>query len=154
MTVYADLELGLHRYEAGAYAVDMRFTQPGDDADTRLDQGEPVNVSLDPAALNTLALDQYGPALTAALFAPADLKTAFIQAMTASQAMGAVLRLRLLIGCQVSGPQQGVNDSARPETATVMRPASSIRKVVRFTPKYFRPNMDFSPQTPYFAATA
>lgn len=98
MTDYADLELGLHRYEAGSYEVDLRFSLPGSDADTRLGQDTTISVSLDPVALNALTKDDYGPALSSALFASADLKSAFLQALAGSQAQGAALRLRLLIG--------------------------------------------------------
>ena len=51
MTDYADLELGLHRFEAGAYEVDLRFSLPGSDADVRLGQDTAIIVNLDPAAL-------------------------------------------------------------------------------------------------------
>ncbi|MCX6081801.1 MAG: CHAT domain-containing protein [Chloroflexi bacterium] len=98
MTDYADLELGLHRYETGAYVVELRFSQPGSDTDTRLGQSEQIHVNIDPAALNALLPAEYGQGLNEALFADANLKTAFIQAITGSQAQGAALRLRLLIG--------------------------------------------------------
>ena len=98
MSDYADLELGLHRFEAGAYVVELRFSLPGSDSDTRLGQGEEIHINLDTALLNTLLPDEYGKTLSEALFASADLKAAFIQAITGSQAQGAALRLRLLIG--------------------------------------------------------
>jgi hypothetical protein len=95
---YADLELGLHRYETGTYTVELRFSQPGSDADIRLGQGERILFSLDPATLNDLLPEEYGQVLSDALFASANLKSAFTQAVTGSQAQGANLRLRLLIG--------------------------------------------------------
>ncbi len=100
MTNYADLELGLHRYEAGAYAVEMRFSLPDSDTDTRLGQGEQISVNLDLEELSALSAlpDEYGRALTGALFASPELKTAFIQAVTGAEAQDASLRLRLLIG--------------------------------------------------------
>ena len=98
MSLYSDLELGLYRYEAGSYAVELRFSLPGSDADTRLGQGNQIQISLDPTALNQLLPEEYGPALTNALFSDADLKGAFIQAITGSQAQNAALRFRLLIG--------------------------------------------------------
>ena len=36
MQQYADLELSLHRYEAGTYLVGFRFTHPGSEADIGL----------------------------------------------------------------------------------------------------------------------
>ncbi|HEY3312832.1 MAG TPA: CHAT domain-containing protein [Anaerolineales bacterium] len=102
MSNYSDLELGLYRYEAGAYAVELRFSLPGSDADTRLGQGDQIQVNLDPAALSQLLPEEYGPALTNALFSNADLKSAFIQAITGSQAQSAALRVRLLIGPSAS----------------------------------------------------
>jgi hypothetical protein len=98
MSDYADLELGLHRYEAGSYAVELRFSQPGSDADTRLGQGSQIHAVIDPSALKEIAPDEYGQALTDALFADGDLKIAFGQAISGSQSQGAALRLRLLIG--------------------------------------------------------
>ncbi|HEY3311315.1 MAG TPA: CHAT domain-containing protein [Anaerolineales bacterium] len=98
MTDYADLELGLHRFDSGAYSVDMRFSQPGNDADTRLGQGDPIQITLDPEALKAMLAEEYGPALTTAFFANGELKSAFTQALTAAQVGGAALRLRLLIG--------------------------------------------------------
>ena len=98
MTDYADLELGLHRHEAGAYVAELRFSQPGNDTDTRLGQNQQIYVTLDPAALNELTQDEYGPKLTEALFADANLKTAFMQAVAGSQVQGAGLRIRLMIG--------------------------------------------------------
>ena len=39
MDKYADLEIGLHRREAGTYVVDFRFNQPESETDIRLTQG-------------------------------------------------------------------------------------------------------------------
>ena len=33
---YAELELGLSRRDGGSYSLDLRFSQPGSDADIRL----------------------------------------------------------------------------------------------------------------------
>ena len=68
MQEYADLELGLHRFEAGQYTVEMRFIMPGSDTDTRLGQGAPVHVRLDVETLRELMLEpkEYGTALTKA----------------------------------------------------------------------------------------
>jgi hypothetical protein len=100
MQEYADLELGLHRFEAGQYAVEMRFSMPGSDADIRLGQGAPVHTSLDVEALRELMLDpnEYAGALTKALFAPTELQVAFAEALSSAQAQDVPLRLRLMIG--------------------------------------------------------
>jgi hypothetical protein len=101
MVECAELELGLVRRDAGLYAVEMRFTQPGSEADVRLGGGsEPVLMALDPAALRgkLLDADAYGEALGAALFAAAPVAEMFARAETAAQQLGAPLRLRLAIG--------------------------------------------------------
>ncbi len=98
MTDYADLELGMHRYEAGAYVVELRFSQPGSDTDTRLGQNEQIHFNLDPETLKDLPATEYGQKLNEALFGDANLKSAFIQAVTGAQVQGAGLRLRFLIG--------------------------------------------------------
>jgi CHAT domain-containing protein/SIR2-like protein len=100
MNEYADLELGLHRYEAGAYAVELRFSLPGSDTDTRLGQSQQIYVNLDLGVLSsqTAIAGDYGQALTEALFASLDLRTAFIQAITSAQSQDVSLRIRLMIG--------------------------------------------------------
>ncbi len=40
MAEYADLEIGLHRRDAGTYTIDFRFSQPNSEADVRLGQGQ------------------------------------------------------------------------------------------------------------------
>ena len=100
MQEYADLELGLHRFEAGQYTVEMRFIMPGSDTDTRLGQGAPVHVRLDVETLRELMLEpkEYGTALTKALFEPAELQVAFAEALASAHSQDIPLRLRLLIG--------------------------------------------------------
>ena len=99
MSDYADLELSLHRREAG-YAVEMRFSQPDSDAEIRLGQGQPISAQLDVAALQMLITDPaaYGKALAQALFADANLLAAFAQARASAQSLKAPLRIRLVIG--------------------------------------------------------
>jgi hypothetical protein len=100
MQEYADLELGVHRFEAGQYTVEMRFIMPGSDTDTRLGQGTPVHIRLDVEALRELMLEpqEYGTALTKALFEPAELQVAFAEALASAHSQDIPLRLRLLIG--------------------------------------------------------
>ena len=100
MTDFADLELGLHQREAGAYTIEMRFSQPGSDADIRIGQGRPVTVQFDFQDLlkksgNPAA---YGAALTQSLFADKDILSAFSQARTSAQTIKSPLRVRLTIG--------------------------------------------------------
>jgi len=76
MTDYADLELSLHRFETGMYTVEMRFSIPGSDTDTRLGHGAPVRVNLNVDELRGLQLDseEYATTLTKALFEPTPCK--------------------------------------------------------------------------------
>lgn len=99
MTDYADLELSLHRLEAGRYAVEMRFSLPGSDAETRLGQTAPMHIGLDIDALQAL-LDpkEYGATLTDAFFSSAALRGAFGEVIATAQSQDLPLRLRLLIG--------------------------------------------------------
>jgi hypothetical protein len=57
MTAYADLEIGLHRRDAGRYGVELRFSHPGGDADIRLTSDGPKMVQFDFDRLNSLAAD-------------------------------------------------------------------------------------------------
>jgi hypothetical protein len=100
MTDYADLELGLHRFETGIYTVEMRFSIPGSDTDTRLGQGTPVQINLNLDELRELQLDpeEYAVALTKAFFEPPPLQVAFAEALASAQSQDLPLRLRLLIG--------------------------------------------------------
>jgi hypothetical protein len=100
LTAYADLEIALHRRDISGYAVEVRYSGPGSDADVRLAQGEPALARFDLERLRALALDDgtYGQRLTEGLLADSAVRTAFAQARAAAQSQGAVLRLRLLIG--------------------------------------------------------
>jgi len=98
----ADLEVSLTRRDAGLYAIEMRFTQPGSEADVRLEAGagDPALVHLDPAALRERLLDAdaYGATLGAALFAPAAAAAMYARCEATAQELGVPLRLRLAIG--------------------------------------------------------
>src|SRR5215212_8131358 len=104
-TQYADLEIALNRWNADAYRVELRYSQPDSDVDIRLAPGTPALARFDPMQLEMLALDPkaYGTLLGANLFGDEQVKTAFAQARTNAQALDASLRLRLFI------------DSAAPE---------------------------------------
>ncbi len=99
----ADLELSLTRRDAGLYALEMRFIQPGSETDVRLEDGGPGGpalVNLDFAALRERLLDAdaYGRALGAALFAAPAVAAMYARADATAQQLGVALRLRLAIG--------------------------------------------------------
>jgi hypothetical protein len=96
----AELELSLHQREAGIYTVEMRFSQPGSDADIRIGQGKAVTTQFDFQDLKSKAEDPaaYGAALTKSLFADKDLLAGFSKARASAQTSQAPLRVRLVIG--------------------------------------------------------
>jgi hypothetical protein len=97
---YADLEVGIHRWEPGSYAVELSYLRPAGEADIRLLRQGPPLVQFDFNRLRQLGNDAaaYGQALTAALFGDPDLRSGFLQARNDAQTLGVPLRLRLLIG--------------------------------------------------------
>ncbi len=100
MDQVADLELSLHRREAGKYTVEMRFSQPGSETDIRLGQDRAINAEFDFDDLSKKAEDPqaYGSALSKALFTDADLLKEFSKARTSAQTIKTPLRIRLVIG--------------------------------------------------------
>jgi CHAT domain/SIR2-like domain len=95
MSGYADLEIGVHRRDVHTWSVELRYSQPGSDGDVRVvrDQAFPTampSVEMDP--------DAYGRALTDGLFASADIRRAFLEAIAAAESSQLALRLRLFIG--------------------------------------------------------
>jgi hypothetical protein len=100
MNKYAELEIGLHRRDAGSYSVDFRFSQPESEADVRLAQSQSTQVTFDFDQLKEIAHDAeaYGTKLTQDFFADPAVSNAFSQARTSAQSLDYPLRLRLLIG--------------------------------------------------------
>jgi hypothetical protein len=100
LTEYADLELGLHRREAGTFTVEMRYSQPDSDADIRIGQARPVAAQFDFQELQLKSPDPaaYGALLTRSLFADPNLLSAFSQARASAQTAQSPLRIRLAIG--------------------------------------------------------
>lgn len=98
MTDYADLEIGLHAREGVTWRAELRFSQPGSDADIRLDARGPV-VTLDPDELRALAddEDEYGRVLGNALLG-GSVGDGYRQAKAAALSKGITMRVRLLIG--------------------------------------------------------
>lgn len=100
MMEFADLEIGLHRRDAGAYAIEFRFSQPNSETEVRLGQAQPAQATFDLDELIGLVYDPlaYGQALTQSFFTETAVRTAFAQARASAQSLGAPLRVRLLIG--------------------------------------------------------
>lgn len=100
MTDYSDLEISLHRHDPSSYALEFRFNLPESDADVRLGLDKPCLAQIDLIALDSLVHDPvaYGQALTNDFFADPTFQTAFAQVRASTQAVGATLRLRLLVG--------------------------------------------------------
>ncbi len=94
-----DLELSLRGAAGGGYAVSMRLSQPGSEADARVGPAEDMPVRFDLAALGaaTANPEEYGHLLTASLFANQGVLAGFQQARAAAQSGGSPLRVRLLI---------------------------------------------------------
>src|SRR4051794_21957086 len=97
MTKYAELELGLHRWDDAAFEVDFRFSEPDSDADVRPTVSHPVTISI--SELNALADDPktYGHLLTEQLFSDPAIATAFRDARVVCQTKEEPIRLRLRI---------------------------------------------------------
>ena len=100
MTEFADLELSLHQREVGVFTVEMRFSQPGSDADIRIGQERPITVPLDLKTLASKADNPaaYGSLLTQSLFADKEILSTFSQARASAQTTKSPLRVRLVIG--------------------------------------------------------
>lgn len=96
MAEYVDLEIGLHRREAGSYAVEVRAVQPDSETDTRAEGPAQFDLS----ALRDLALDPaaYGQTLKDNLFAAPKVREVFSNTVTIAQREAIPLRVRLLIG--------------------------------------------------------
>ena len=104
MTDYADLELSIRGSKGNTYAVEMRFNQPGSDADIRLGQGGTISVQFEHQALLDVAFDPavYGELLSKSFFADKDLLAGFQQARASAGTTQRSLRLRLLISPDAS----------------------------------------------------
>jgi len=96
-TPTAELEIAIHRWDAGRHTVELRFRRPDSDADISPARGL---TRFDTAALLALALDPdaYGKELSRQLFAVAEVHEQLEQARAVTEAKGWPLRLRLFIG--------------------------------------------------------
>ncbi|MCP4654166.1 MAG: CHAT domain-containing protein [bacterium] len=95
-TAYAELEIGLHRMETATYQVELRFTDPGSEAEIPPARG---TATFDPAELLALQQDPgaYGETLAERLFDDDNVRGLYLRAQTAVEASGNFLRLRLLV---------------------------------------------------------
>lgn len=100
MKASADLEIGLHRYDAESYSVELRFSHPESDADVRLVRQSPALMRVNLNRLRAAGLDSrsYGKLLGEYLLGDAAIQSAFRQAYTAAQSLEVPLRVRLFIG--------------------------------------------------------
>jgi hypothetical protein len=95
MSGYADLEIGVHRRDLRTWSVELRYSQPGSDGDVRVVRDQAFPASLPSAEMDP---DAYGRALTDGLFASADIRQAFLEAIATAESSQLALRLRLFIG--------------------------------------------------------
>jgi len=100
LTDFADLEINLDKADGGKYCVEMRFTQPNSDADTRVGADVPIIIGFDLAALESLIIDpvEYGRALSTSLFSVELLRTSLLLARNSADTAKVPLHVRLQIG--------------------------------------------------------
>ncbi len=93
---YAELEVALHRTQADAYEVELRFSHPHSEAEVAPERGL---AALDPARLLALHNDPraYGECLAEQLFAADNVRSLYLHARTAVASADVFLRLRLLV---------------------------------------------------------
>ena len=94
---YPELEIGLHRVQADAYQVELRFLDPANDAETAPHRSP---CPLDIQALLPLQQEpeRYGRTLAEQVFADPDVLGYLRTAKAAVETSDRVLRLRLLVG--------------------------------------------------------
>ncbi len=104
MPDYADFEISLHRRESATYSVEMRFSRPDSEADTRF---EPAQAQFDLDGLRALELNlpDYGKKLAEGLFAEAGAQSAWAQARAVTQAQTPPLGLRVRLNIGPSAPE-------------------------------------------------
>ena len=97
MLTYPELEVGLHRWDAEAWTVELRFTDPDSDG---FDSSATTAELIDFQRLRELLADDdaYGIALGEALLKDPAIRERFASARAVAQAKRLPLRLRLFIG--------------------------------------------------------
>jgi energy-coupling factor transporter ATP-binding protein EcfA2 len=95
---FADLEIGLYRWDATSYAIDLRYTPPdGQDVVQPMLPSPVVQFDLDKLGVEVLDPEAYGKALSADLFAAPNVRSAFAEACASARALDVPLRVRLAI---------------------------------------------------------
>jgi hypothetical protein len=89
--------VSLHRYDASAYTVELRFSQPDSETDVRSEGGD-AQIDINTLQKFLPGSPDYSQALTSSLFSDPAVLTAFSQAVASVQTSGSALRIRLLIG--------------------------------------------------------
>ena len=97
MLTYPELEIGLHRWDADAWTVELRFSDPDSDG---FDSSATTTQLVDFQQLRELYADDqaYGIALGAALLTDPTIAERFARARTIAQSKGLPLRVRLFVG--------------------------------------------------------
>ena len=97
MLTYPELEIGLHRWDADAWTIDMRVNDPQADG---FDSSATTTELVDFQRLRELFADDYayGVALGEALFADAMVRERLAWARATASKLGQPLRIRLFIG--------------------------------------------------------
>jgi CHAT domain/SIR2-like domain len=141
MTDYADLEIGLHHRDGRTWRVELRYSQPQTDADVRLDLDGPLVAAVDPDDLVALQDDEeaYGRELGGALLT-GRLGEAYRTAVATSQARGATLRVRLLVG-----PSAAALHAVRWETMRDPRDGSPLLTDENIVFSRYLSSMDWRP---------
>ena len=94
-----ELEFGLHRREAGTYTVELRVTQPGSEAETRVSaRFAAAKIDFDGLRQQKYDADAHARLLTESLFSGEDVAKAFAEARAVAEAKDVPLRLRLFVG--------------------------------------------------------
>ncbi len=96
---YAELEIGLHHLQGATYRVELRFSDPDPENAADVSPGSGT-FTLDRSALleRQLAPQAYGEVLARQLFQDNDVVDGYAGVVTAVEARGLELRVRLLIG--------------------------------------------------------
>ncbi|MBE0696143.1 MAG: CHAT domain-containing protein, partial [Anaerolineaceae bacterium] len=93
----ADLQISLRRREQGVYALEMRFTQPGNEVQVQVGINESLSVNFDfTDLLGKIGTNAaYAASLTESLFAPALFRQKFAEARASAQNNPLRIRLQL-----------------------------------------------------------
>ncbi len=82
---YPELEIGLSRCDAASYAVQVRFRDPDQEAEQRVDVKDPVRFDFEQLRELTLDPTAYGRLLGQNLFGHPDVRSCLDKARTVAQ---------------------------------------------------------------------